>query len=286
MTEYVSVHPDRLRDLARKLQAAASTVREKTPTIVNGIDGWDGSFSGAKLTALADWLDDQWRPMFDRADLAATAARQTRVSATGSPPLTMFQVPLEITEQDLANEGMRDAIGLRQRMNSEDPAGRDAAQREAAEAMEAHADDPAYLQAFFNGGGAEIITTMNRQIVEQGVPPSDQNQNRLRLFSTGVAAASRFAEGGTEAVTAAAAAARWSSVGGGPVGVVTADLRNGLRRRRPRRATSPARAARRHPRAVGRHSGSRPRPRSLSHARDPRSRGESRGWAETVPPAR
>ncbi|RIQ20211.1 hypothetical protein [Jiangella rhizosphaerae] len=194
MTEYVSVNPERLRDLARKLQSAASIVREKTPTIVNGLDGWDATFSGAKLTALADWLDDQWRPMFDRADLAATAANQTRVSASGSPPQTMFQVPYEITEQDMANEGMRDAIGLRQRMNSEDPAIRDAAQREAAEAMEAHADDPAYLQAFFNGGGAEIITTMNRQIVEQGVPPSEQNQNRLRLFSNGVAAVSRFSE--------------------------------------------------------------------------------------------
>lgn len=201
MTEYVSVNPERLRDLARKLQSAASTVREKTPTIVNGLDGWDATFSGAKLTALADWLDDQWRPMFDRADLAETAANQTRVSAQGSPPMTMFQVPFDITEQDMANEGMRDAISLRQRMNSEDPEIRSDAQREAAEAMEAHADDPAYLQAFFNGGGAEIITTMNRQIVEQGVPPSEQNENRLRLFSTGVAAVSRFAEGGQVTLT-------------------------------------------------------------------------------------
>ncbi|TDC51731.1 hypothetical protein E1212_11040 [Jiangella ureilytica] len=196
MTEYVSVHPDRLRDLARKLQAAATTVREKTPTIVNGLDGWDATFSGAKLTALADWLDDQWRPMFDRADLAATAANQPRVSQTGTPAPTMFQVPFEVTAQDMATEGARDAADLRSQMNSEDPAQRDAAQREAAEAMEAHADDPAYLQAFFNAGGAEVITTMNRQIVEQGVPPSDQNQNRLRLFSTGVAAVSRFSEGG------------------------------------------------------------------------------------------
>lgn len=196
MTEYVSVHPERLRDLARKLKAAASTVRDKTPVIVNGIDGWDGSFSGAKLTALADWLDDQWGPMFDRADLAATAANQPRASQEGTPPATMFRVPFEVTDQDLAAEGSRDATDLRRMMNSEDPADRDAAQREAAEAMEAHADDPAYLQAFYNAGGAEVITTMNRQIVEEGVPPSEQDQNRLRLFSTGVAAVSRFAEGG------------------------------------------------------------------------------------------
>ncbi|WP_116952231.1 DUF6571 family protein [Jiangella endophytica] len=195
MTEYVSVHPDRLRDLARKLQTAASTVREKTPTIVDGIDGWDGSFSGAKLNALADWLDDQWRPMFDRADLAATAANQPRVSATGST-VTMFQVPFEVTAQDQANEGTRDALDLSRMMNSDDPEQRDRAQRQAAEAMEAHADDPAYLQAFFNAGGAEVITTMNRQIAEQGVPPSEQNQNRLRLFSTGVAAVSRLSETG------------------------------------------------------------------------------------------
>jgi hypothetical protein len=200
MTEYVSVNPERLRDLARKLQAAATTVREKTPTIVNGLDGWDATFSGAKLTALADWLDDQWGPMFDRADLAATAAQGPHASPVGSPTPTMFRVPFDVTPEDMAREGTADAMSLRQRMNSEDPAVRDAAQREAAEAMESHADDPAYLQAFFNGGGAEVITTMNRQIVEQGVPPSDQNQNRLRLFSTGVAAVSRFSEGGQVAL--------------------------------------------------------------------------------------
>lgn len=193
MTEYVSVHPDRLRDLARKLQAAASTVREKAPGIVSGIEGWDGSFSGAKLTELADWLDDQWQPMFDRADLATTAANQPSYSTPGN---VMYAVPFDITEQDLAEEGRQDALDLAEAMNSDDEAIRNEAQREAAEAMEAHADDPAYLEAFYNNGGAEVITTMSRQIAEQGVPPSEQNQNRLRLFATGVAAVSRFSESG------------------------------------------------------------------------------------------
>ncbi|WP_053205102.1 hypothetical protein [Jiangella muralis] len=198
MTEYVSVHPDRLRDLARKLQAAAGTVREKTPTIVDGISGWDGSFSGAKLDALADWLDNQWGPMFDRADLATTAANQPAYSTPGN---RLYAVPWDVTQQDLAEEGAQDARDLSLAMNSEDATIRDEAQREAAEAMEAHADDPAYLQAFYNNGGAEVITTMNRQIAEQGVPPSDKNQNRLRLFATGVAAVSRFSETGEVTLT-------------------------------------------------------------------------------------
>ncbi|WP_129667872.1 hypothetical protein [Phytoactinopolyspora endophytica] len=196
MSEYLSVDPDRLRDLASALKSAAQTLRDETPAVTNGISGWSGTFDGSKLTALLEWVEAEWAPMMDRADLAATAAHGPVFTEQGSDQAHWRTIQWDITDESLAQEGMEDAVNFAQAAEGGDADEQARMQQELAEAMEAHADDPAYLEAFFTYGGAGVIDTYNKQVIDEDVPLSDEAQDRLGWYATGVAATTQFSDAG------------------------------------------------------------------------------------------
>ncbi|NDL59937.1 hypothetical protein [Phytoactinopolyspora mesophila] len=196
MTEYVFVDPGRLRRLANALRDAAEALRDETPTITSRISGWGGTFDGKPLTSLAEWLDDEWGPMLNRADLAATYKYDPVITTPGNEQAYWRSVPWDIDDAILAEEGRKDAWNFAKHADTDDPERLAQVQREAAEAMEAHADDPAYLEAFFAHGGADVLDTFNKQLIAEGVPLSGEAQEYLGWYATGVAAATKYHEEG------------------------------------------------------------------------------------------
>lgn len=196
MSEYVFVDPERLRSLAYALRDAANTLNEDVPTIVNVFDGWNGQFSAGGMNTLKEWLQDQWQPMLDRADYAATMAQQPVFTTLGDPQAHWRTVPWEITDDVMAQEAVMDATYLNALLRSDDPDERARGLEMTAEAMEAHADDPAYLESFFTYGGGEVIDSANRQAISEDVPLSTATEQYLGWLATGVAATSRMSEDG------------------------------------------------------------------------------------------
>jgi hypothetical protein len=197
MGDYVSVNPERLSQLAAALKDAATLVPSEKSTITSNITGWDGHWDAAKVDALTTWLEGEWRAMADRADLAATAAHQPVLTTLGDPHASWRGIPWDITPEVLAQEGLQDAINLRGDLASGDSERVDRARAELAAAMDAHSDDPAWLQAFLGTGGAEVIDTANRATLGDHLPISDEGQHQLASYARGLAAATTLLENGT-----------------------------------------------------------------------------------------
>lgn len=202
MGDYVSVDPERLKQLADALQDAAALIPDKKSTISSNINGWSGSWNAGKVDALATWLDGQWRAMQDRADLAATAAHTPVVTTMDDPHAHWRGIPWDVTDQVLAQEGWQDATNINRDLTSDDPDAVARAQAELANALTAHADDPAWMQAFLQYGGADVINTANQSVLGDHLPISSEGQHQLAAYGTGLAAATTMAEDGTITVPA------------------------------------------------------------------------------------
>lgn len=197
MTDFVSASPSRMRDLAREIKECTDAISTNEPGIKSGIEGWDATIDTSPLRNLAGWLKDQAAPMLDRADWAETAANQAQVRPTNSPHPDWQTVPWTITPEMKAQEGQKDALDLAKAAQSDDPKVRQQAARETAWAMEAHADDPEWLQAFFANGGAGVVSAFPRQMLERdGLPLSKESEEQLKWYGIGIANATKLQEQG------------------------------------------------------------------------------------------
>jgi hypothetical protein len=197
MGDYVSVNPERLRQLAAALKDAAALVPSEKSSITSGINGWGGSWNAAKVDTLVTWLEGEWRAMVDRAGLAATAAHQAVITSLGDPHASWRGIPWDVTPEVLSQEGLQDAMNLRGDLSSGDSERVDRARAELADAMDAHADDPAWLQAFLGNGGADVVDTANKATLGDHLPISKEGQGQLSSYARGLAAATRLVEDGT-----------------------------------------------------------------------------------------
>lgn len=192
----VLVNPERLKQLAVALKKAAELVPDRKQKIANAINGWDGSWDGSKVASLAGFLQNEWKAMEDRADLATTYANQPQYRPNPDPNAGFERIPWEITPEMQAQEGMQDARDINAKLNSDDEAAREQGLSELAWAMRAHADDPAWLQAFMSYGGGAVVDRANGLTIEQDVPIDETGQDHLRYYAQGIAAATTMAENG------------------------------------------------------------------------------------------
>lgn len=198
MTDYVGADPGRLGRLARLLGVSAEVIKANEPGIRNNIKAWHQSVDTSALTNLAAWLAEQQGPMNDRAAAALTALHQPafRVTARASTHSKLpVEIAFDITPEGLALQGRLDAANWSKRLASKEN------QNQLADdmtfALETHADDPAYLQAFFANGGAKVLAQMPRY--EQSLkhlPLTDLSKHRLATYGKAIANASNYQERG------------------------------------------------------------------------------------------
>ena len=210
MGGFVSVNPNRLKQLADALQEAVGILTTNEKAIVNTLDGWNATWSSAQVDALASWLDHQWHPMQDRAEYAEFAENQAVVTYAGDPHADWRGVPWDLTDADLSNEALQEARVFTTKLASSDPATVAQAQQELADAMTAHTLDPSWLQAFANAGGMSVVDTANKSLLGQHIPVSTQAQQALSAYANGVAATTKMSENGQITVSPTAFAQLYS----------------------------------------------------------------------------
>ncbi|NEA33155.1 hypothetical protein [Streptomyces sp. SID13031] len=194
MTDYVSASASRMRSLAREIKECSDAILSDEPGIKSGIEGWEAGVDTNALRNLAGWLKDEAGPMLDRAAWAETALNQpgpVTVNRAGD----WRTVPWNITPELQRQEGYADSAQLARLMQSKDPKVRDQAAREAAWAMEAHVDDPEWLEAFFTTGGAQVLSSLPRHLLARdGATLSEDSKQTLRWYSLGIAKATKLQE--------------------------------------------------------------------------------------------
>jgi hypothetical protein len=199
--EFFGCDPERLRALTDKLSTAAETVAQRAPTIRDTMSGWGSPMSFQLLLQEATRLSDDARAMARRADLALAIDDMPKITAPGANTAWLSGVPWDPTDVDVARGAGEDARRLKNALdNPDEPWAREAI-REVGQSLEDHKDDPAYLQAFFAGGGAAQIARVPRQLHEQDgtddlKPLSEESERIIGQYANALASATKLATDG------------------------------------------------------------------------------------------
>jgi hypothetical protein len=228
MGDFVGVDPDRLRNLAARLHDLAGVLTGAGAAIPSALSGIGSQLDYSMFKTYGSQDGEDSSAIAKRADLARDIQNQTAAGlqlnyggpfAWNSNPQqnlvslkpsssTFVTVPWDPKDQEYVTEATSDAAKLQSLLNApdglNDPNNR-ALIQQLGQTLNDHQDDPPYLRAFYDNGGAKAIYNMASDLRAAGFisDPNDVNGfNQASLNAQGMQIISPFANSFAHAVGA------------------------------------------------------------------------------------
>ncbi|MFI6511660.1 hypothetical protein ACIBCT_28995 [Streptosporangium sp. NPDC050855] len=208
MGEFVGVAPDRLEKLTAQLKRLHEILADRGSVIQRKMEKWDAQVGFGALPRLVDTARDDARDMETRTERAYELARlkgwDPKAPVMGMPGHVPGPIPPPVVPLDWKATGRsgfqaeRDATALVTAMDGENPEGKRAALREAAEKLRLHPKDNDYLRTFLQIAGpttAQAARVLSDGDHSEGTLFSCQDQGVLTALAGALAAAGSLRTG-------------------------------------------------------------------------------------------
>jgi hypothetical protein len=207
MGDFVGVDPQLLRQLADRLHDLAGVLAKDGQAIVSAMQNQDHRLDLSVFGQVSTQSGEDSRTMAKRADLAMELQNQT-ISGSGlnadtvfaplatQPPNfvslisdpDMIEVPFDTTDQQYVSEATADANKLRSLLTAPNSLGDPnnvAIVSQLGQTLNDHQDDPLYLNAFYQNGGAQTIYDMASDLRVNGMvaDPNDTAHPNLAVLN-------------------------------------------------------------------------------------------------------
>lgn len=218
MADSVGVDPERLDQLATKLERLSNTIAAKAPMIINVMSQYDTGLSLALLQAAQQRSAEDAVDMRMRAQLAENLERTAAVALSpGAPPPRPGQIGVLIPWSAISPDSVAQADAQLLTQAESDPNGpQSRAEILSVEAdIKDHMGDSTYLAELYNDAGPQVAALAKTLHQQDGADDvlSAQDAGILKAFAAGLAKASTSASFNYNAVSRAFTHApdMWSS---------------------------------------------------------------------------